>query len=202
MKLQHGLLVMLFAASVSAQAAQPTVDSKVAPAAAAQTGTTNTNPVTGSPSAAIKPAPAAKTTAAEPMVEQAGFSIGSVVRSAITTAVENREPSNNLQTVGSDQNQLYFFTELRDMSGQTAKHRWEHDGKVMAEVEFNVKGPRWRVWSSKTFVPGWAGDWKVSVVNGAGDVISTKTFSYETASAQQAAEPATPAAPSGMSTPQ
>ena len=136
---------------------------------------------------------------ADNMVEQAGFSTGSVVRSAITSSVENREPTDNLNVANTELNQLYFFTELRDMSGQTAKHRWEHEGKLMAEVEFNVKGPRWRVWSSKSFVPDLIGDWKVSVINGAGDVISEKIFIYETAAAKQAAEPEAPAMPTGFS---
>ena len=113
--------------------------------------------------------------------EQGMFSKGKVARSAITSAVQQREPIDQLDKITTQQNQLYFFTELRDMSGQTAKHRWEYNGKVMAEVDFNVKGPRWRVWSSKKRNPGWTGDWKVSVINAVGDVVSEQTFSYEAA---------------------
>lgn len=130
--------------------------------------------------------------ATENMQEQAGFSTGTVFRAAFTSGIDNREPRDKLEKMSNDQNQLYFFTELRDMSGQTAKHRWEHDGKVMAEVEFNVKGPRWRVWSSKSFNPGWTGDWKVSVINAAGDVISEKSFAYETAAVEQTKPAAMP----------
>ncbi len=113
--------------------------------------------------------------------EQSGFSRGSVVRSAFTRDVAEREPTEDLQKLTNDNGQVKFFTELRDMSGQTAIHRWEYDGKVVAEVKFNVKGPRWRVWSSKKFVPEWTGDWKVSVLNGAGEVISEKNLSYDVA---------------------
>lgn len=117
------------------------------------------------PSVAADSAPAASD-------EQAGFSRGSVVRSIFTTAISEREPVDKLANKANDTDQIFYFTELRDMSGQTATHRWEHDGKVVAEVKFNVRGPRWRVWSSKSFVPGWDGDWKVSVLNGAGETIS------------------------------
>ena len=117
------------------------------------------------------------------MKEQSGFSRGSVVRSAFTRDIAEREPTENLQKLTNENDQVKFFTELRDMSGQTAVHRWEYEGKVVAEIEFNVKGPRWRVWSSKSFVPQWTGDWKVSVVNGAGDVISEKSLSYDVAAA-------------------
>jgi len=174
MKLQYGLLALLFAIAIPAHAEQTSSDSNDSPAPT--------------------PQPASTEQAQQQMTEQAGFSIGSVVRSTITTAVENREPTDSLESASTEQNQLYFFTELRDMSGQTARHRWEHNGKVMAEVEFDVKGPRWRVWSSKSFVPNWTGDWKVSVVNGAGDVISEKRFVYETAAATNSADMVTPAA--------
>ena len=118
--------------------------------------------------------------------EQSGFSRGSVIRSAFTRDIDEREPMENLESLTNDNGQVKFFTELRDMSGQTATHRWEYAGNVVAEIEFNVKGPRWRVWSSKTFVPAWTGDWKVSVVNGAGEVISEKMLSYDIAKTPQA----------------
>jgi hypothetical protein len=134
------------------------------------------------------------TSVANPAVEdQSGFSRGSVVRSAFTTAIENREPVNNLKQVPNDIGRVYYYTELRDMSGQTAIHRWEYNGEVKAEVKFDVRGPRWRVWSSKSFVPGWTGDWKVSVLNGAGEVIAEDMFQYTVADETQSQPPAAPA---------
>ena len=135
--------------------------------------------------------------------EQSGFSRGSVVRSAFTREIDEREPMENLENLTNDNGQVKFFTELRDMSGQTAVHRWEYDGKVVAEIEFSVKGPRWRVWSSKSFVPQWTGDWKVSVVNGAGEVISEKNLSYNVATATTEAPitaPATTVTPDATTT--
>lgn len=138
-----------------------------------------------SDAAVIDQAPTANTTSSEAitMKEQSGFSRGSVIRSAFTRDVEEREPTEDLQQLTNENGQVKFFTELRDMSGQTATHRWEYEGKVVAEVAFDVKGPRWRVWSSKSLVPQWTGDWKVSVINGAGEVISEKKLSYDVASA-------------------
>jgi len=78
----------------------------------------------------------------------------------------------------SSNRSVFYFTELRDMSGQTAIHRWEFNGNVMAETKFNIAGPRWRVWSSKNLLPSWTGEWKVSVLNGVGDVISEDIFNY------------------------
>jgi len=127
---------------------------------------------------------------ATPVVEQSGFSKGSVMRAEFTTSISEREPTNTVQSLTNDVGQVMFFTELRDMNGQTALHRWEHNGKVVAEIEFNVRGPRWRIWSSKNLSPDKTGDWNVSVINGAGEVISSKTLNYTMAS--NAAE--TPAA--------
>lgn len=54
---------------------------------------------------------------------------------------------------------------------------------MLLKLSLNVKGPRWRVWSSKSLIPQWTGDWKVSVINGAGEVISEKNLSYDVAAA-------------------
>lgn len=104
--------------------------------------------------------------------EQSGFNPGTVARSAFTSSIADREPVDTLQQMTAMEQKVYFFTELRDMEGQTATHRWELNGEVMAEVAFEVKGSRWRVWSSKNLQPQWIGEWKVSVLNGANEVIS------------------------------
>jgi len=110
--------------------------------------------------------------------EMTGFSRGTVARSLFTTLIDNREPVDKVKQVPPQTGDVFYYTELRDMSGQTAKHRWEYKGKVIAEVDFKVRGPRWRVWSKKSFQPGWAGDWKVSVLNGANEVISEEMIAF------------------------
>jgi len=137
--------------------------------------------------------PAANEQPTAQAAEQSGFSRGSVVRSVFTTEVKDREPVDKLNNDKAHDDHVYFFTELRDMSGQTAIHRWEHDGKVAAEVKFTVRGPRWRVWSSKTFNPTATGEWKVSVINGAGEVIAEDMLDY--AGPQQEQTPAASQAP-------
>ena len=117
---------------------------------------------------------------AQPMPEEemTGFSRGLVARSVFTTLIDNREPVDKVRKVPEKNSDVFYFTELRDMTGQTAKHRWEFKGEVIAEVKFNVRGPRWRVWSKKSFIPGWGGDWKVSVLNGANEIISEEIIAF------------------------
>ncbi len=137
----------------------------------------------------IMPIPKAETTIIKPQIteqakfsavqdEQSGYSQGSVIRSIFTTEVSEHEPTDKVDKLLSNYRRVFYFTELQDMSGQTAIHRWEYNGNVMAETKFTVSGPRWRVWSSKNLLPSWTGEWKVSVLNGVGDVISEDVFNY------------------------
>jgi hypothetical protein len=118
-----------------------------------------------------------------------GVPSGDVARSAFATAVENREPVDDLTSLTNDHEQVLFFTELTGFEGQTISHRWEHGGEVMAEIPFEVRGQRWRVWSTKKLQPGWTGTWSVSVIDGAGRVLDSKQLSFVAAQAV----PASPA---------
>jgi len=104
-----------------------------------------------------------------------------IVRAVFTTAVNDREPADQITSLRNDVQQVYFYTELKDLEGQTVTHKWEHAGEVKAEVKFDVKAPRWRVWSSKTFDPSWTGEWIVSVVDGSGATLAQATLTYEQA---------------------
>ena len=106
--------------------------------------------------------------------KQAGY----VKRGIFTTAIKNREPTNNIRKLRNNRQKIYYFTDLRNMQGQKVKHRWIYKGKVMAEVEFKVKGPRWRVFSSKNLERGWQGKWTVSTVDRRGRTLSRNSFSY------------------------
>ena len=101
-----------------------------------------------------------------------------VSRAQFTTAVENREPVDTITTLAIDHARVYFFSEIRDGQDQTITHRWLYQGRVMAELAFAVKGPRWRVWSSKNLIPAWTGTWTVQVVDGNGVVLTEKRFEY------------------------
>ena len=95
-----------------------------------------------------------------------------------TTAIEDREPVDQVTFVPTDVRKIFFFSELRGLAGQTVAHRWIHDGETMAEVRFEVRGPRWRIWSSKELLPDWIGDWTVEIVTAEGEVLAAETFTY------------------------
>ena len=100
---------------------------------------------------------------------------GEVPRHQFTSAIDQREPTDAL-TDAMNINPMYYFTELRDLEGTVVTHRWSYNGDVMAEVEFNVGGPRWRVYSSKRFQPQWDGFWTVDVIDAAGNVLASDSI--------------------------
>ncbi|MDH5648714.1 MAG: DUF2914 domain-containing protein, partial [Gammaproteobacteria bacterium] len=105
----------------------------------------------------------------------------SVARAGFASDIQEREPVDNLKQLENNNEKIYYFTELKDMAGQTITHRWEHNGQVMAEIPFEVRGDRWRIYSSKNLDPSWTGEWKASVVTSGGETLSVNTFNYTAA---------------------
>ena len=105
----------------------------------------------------------------------------SIARAQFTSDVIEREPIDSLGPIIPVQyggiQKVYFYTDLRDMSGDQVLHRWTLDGDIMAEIPFNIGGDRWRVWSSKRLLPGFDGTWTVEIVQN-GTVIDSHSFSY------------------------
>ena len=92
--------------------------------------------------------------------------------------IKDRTPLNIIEELDNSFGKIYFFTNIRNLQGQRIKHRWIYNNKVMAEVEFAVNGPRWRVWSSKNLWPTWLGKWTVEVLNSEDEVFFKKEFNY------------------------
>ena len=102
----------------------------------------------------------------------------SVPRAAFTAEIEDREPVDDLKRLSTESDRVRFFTEIRDMQGSTVTHIWEYQGETQARVDFNVGGPRWRVWSSKTLLPAWTGEWQVYVVDEEGEILASGSLDY------------------------
>lgn len=101
-----------------------------------------------------------------------------VVRSRFTRAIRNREPVDDVVRLPNSVDHVYYFTEIRGMTGKTIVHRWMYHGRVMAEVRFHIGGPRWRVYSRKTLDPKQLGRWTVVVTNGSGWPLHAEMFDY------------------------
>ncbi len=105
---------------------------------------------------------------------------GEVGRAVFTTGIEDREPVIAVDSISSSSfASLTFFTELSDLQGHNITHQWVYDGNVMFEKTFEVNGARWRIWTSKTFLPGWTGTWTANVLDDDRSVLVSKTFEYQ-----------------------
>jgi len=105
---------------------------------------------------------------------------GEVTRALFTTAIDGREPVIAVDSISSSAfSSLTFFTELSDLQGHNITHQWVYNDKIMFEKSFDVNGARWRVWTSKTFLPGWTGLWTVNVLDDDRSVLTSKTLDYQ-----------------------
>lgn len=104
-----------------------------------------------------------------------------VSRGTFTRGVDRkrREPVDSICSLERGERRIYYFSDLRNQFGKRVHHLWEYNGKSMAKVALGrVKGPRWRVWSSKNLIPGWSGRWTVKVVDDQGNVLHQESFEY------------------------
>ena len=93
--------------------------------------------------------------------------------------VEDRVPLNIIEEADNSLGKIYFFTNIRNLEGTHITHRWIYGDKVMADVQFEIRGPRWRVWSSKNLWRTWIGEWRVQVLLDDATVLFEKTFNYK-----------------------
>ncbi|MFT2111241.1 DUF2914 domain-containing protein [Marinomonas sp. 2405UD68-3] len=104
-----------------------------------------------------------------------------VARAQFANDVVDREPVNDIgdtiKVIYGEIQRVYFFTDLRDMSGHKVIHRWLLNGEIQVELPFDIGGDRWRVWSSKKLMPGFDGLWTVEIVDN-GTVIESRSFNY------------------------
>ena len=98
------------------------------------------------------------------------FVTAQVERSQLTSSIESREPTDNLQGLVQGQNdeikRVYFFTQITGLTNQQVIHRWLYEGEEKAAVTLNIGGDNWRTYSSKSVPSYWQGKWQVQVWQG------------------------------------
>lgn len=119
------------------------------------------------------PTPEGKRLASEEKLER-----GRVVESGFTTSSFGDESIEDLSEILNSVSEVYFFSVLEGMAGQTVTHRWKYGNTVVANAEIPVPSARFRARSSYKMQPQWTGAWFVEVVDEAGAVIATKTFAF------------------------
>ncbi|SMN12875.1 conserved protein of unknown function [Bathymodiolus heckerae thiotrophic gill symbiont] len=102
-----------------------------------------------------------------------------ISQAVFAKSVKDRTPVEIITEADSTLGKIYFFTNIRHLSGDKITHRWSYKGKVKAEISFDIRGNRWRVWSSKNLWRRWTGQWTVEVLNRHNQILLTKTFEYK-----------------------
>ncbi len=98
----------------------------------------------------------------------------------ITTAIEKQMPVDNIDSYSADFGKLYCFTRIVGAEvDTTVTHVWYYQDSEMARVELRVGSGDWRTYSSKRFLPQWAGEWRVIVLDGEENKIASIPFSLE-----------------------
>jgi len=97
-------------------------------------------------------------------------------RVAFTTAIDNKEPINNLQVIDRHDSQtIFFFSELKNLQGKRITHRWSFNGNVIYQKGFAVGGSRWRVWTEKAITP-FDGVVTVELVDATGNILQSSSI--------------------------
>ena len=92
-----------------------------------------------------------------------------VTRGLLTNAIVDKEPVKELVppfVIGEKKSiQLYYFTELRDMKGESFFHQWIRDGVVIGKMSIDPQGNRWRVSSNRVLTYSDVGHWMVQLID-------------------------------------
>lgn len=103
-----------------------------------------------------------------------------VVDGTITSAIENQMPVDKIESYRADFGKLYCFTRIVGAPGDTEiTHVWYFQDSELARVTLPVRSSDWRTYSSKRFLPQWAGEWRVVVLDGGQNEIATIPFLLE-----------------------
>lgn len=97
----------------------------------------------------------------------------------ITSKIVKGKPIDSIKRLSSstDKN-LYCFTRTIAPEGfdGNIKHLWYKGDEKTGEYTLPVKGVKWRTYSKKAIQKGWAGDWRVEVVDDSGKLLKTVKF--------------------------
>ncbi|MDD5686790.1 MAG: DUF2914 domain-containing protein [Elusimicrobia bacterium] len=108
----------------------------------------------------------------------------SVTDFAFCKSVETRQPVDKAEVFAPEVGKVYLWATITGATEPTeVKHVWYFNSVKVAEISIAVKYPRYRLWSYKTILPEQIGDWKVDIVDAAGNVIKSATFKIQKAEA-------------------
>jgi hypothetical protein len=127
-----------------------------------------------------KPAAAKYKTLNQTTKEKPAFTDRShVVKAQLTSAIQQREPTDNIDHVWLDREAsqpIYFFLHLRGLEGKEANISWFYQDKEIAKIPFIISNDNWRTNSSKMLSKRQLGQWRVEVHDQSGKLLVKRFF--------------------------
>ncbi|NOY14172.1 MAG: DUF2914 domain-containing protein [Deltaproteobacteria bacterium] len=103
-----------------------------------------------------------------------------VADAAITTAIKQQMPVDRLESFPAGYGKLFCFTRIVGAKKAThVTHVWYYRDDELARVDLPVGSADWRTYSSKRFLPQWAGPWRVVILDEDGRQLATVPFVLE-----------------------
>lgn len=97
------------------------------------------------------------------------------VDAQVAEAVVDRMPQNPGTSFSVDVGSVSVWSSVTGAEGTTIQHVWKH-GEMEFPVSLAIGGTPWRTWSVKRIPPEWAGEWRVEIRDGAGNLLDTVAF--------------------------
>ena len=97
------------------------------------------------------------------------------VEAEIARQVVDKMPADAGTSFAVDVGEVFCWTLVTGASGTEITHTWIHD-EMEFPVTLTIGGSPWRTWTSKTIPPEWAGEWRVEIRDGGGNLLDTRSF--------------------------
>ena len=97
------------------------------------------------------------------------------VEAEIARQIVDRMPQDSGTSFPVDVGEVFCWSRVTGAAGTTIQHVWIH-GEMEFAVSQEIGGSPWRTWTSKTIPPEWAGEWRVEIRDGDGNLLDTMPF--------------------------
>ena len=102
-----------------------------------------------------------------------------VTMALFTTAIRQRYPADEVTEIDNPYQAVSFYTELVSMAGQKVTHEWLYNDATQFQASFDIRGDKWRVWSTQLLPREMPGEWTVRLIDETGKVLEVKTLTYQ-----------------------
>lgn len=106
-----------------------------------------------------------------------------IVRAQLSNGINKNEPIGKValplkigrkETIG-----IYYFAELKGMKGKTIYHEWLLNDNLVSRKKVNISADPWRTSSKQIISYTMNNDWKVRLIDEAGNHLSETVFNLE-----------------------